>query len=260
MTLGSLHILELDFDMRICIAIIFFKENIRQLEDYIHCFSGKNEFDFFILSNGGENIDYLRRENVHVFYSENHGFSSGHNLILSKVNLSLYDFYIVSNYDITISPSSLLHEIKSNCLTNCVYNCLETSTVNGEELVYDLSSIPSFFQKVKSFLKLTSNYKRIVVLDRVPVQCLSGSFIIIGKDVLSLKYIFDPGFFMYFEDFDLADRLSRRKVKLFRLSLKYEHVKQSEFRINPELLKVHFFSAKTFYINRYFRKCLRKAN
>ena len=103
---------------------------------------------------------------------------------------------------------------------------LKTMMIRVAKRVFNLSVVP----KAKH---LIGNYKSY--------ETMSGAFLIISKDVLESVGLFDPRFFMYFEDLDLTYRISK---KFFNIQLKTRaiHLEKRESHRSPKLMLMHLKS------------------
>lgn len=96
---------------------------------------------------------------------------------------------------------------------------------------------------------------RLEMLDRsydlpMEVECLSGCFMFFRSSVLGALNGFDERFFLYFEDFDLAQRSRRIAVNLYYPHAQVIHVHAREHRRSWRV-RLHFIMSAIRYFNKW---------
>ena len=179
----------------------------------------------------------------------NPGFGVGHNNALSKAKSKGWKYWVCINPDIVLNQLTI----------SDIFKELEFLSSNGykgafqPELYYESGKIQS---SVRDFPGLKTMMirvvKRLFNLSVVPkakhlianyksYETMSGAFLIINKDILESVGLFDPRFFMYFEDLDLTYRISK---KFFNIQLKTKaiHLEKRESHRSLKLMLIHLKS------------------
>lgn len=149
----------------------------------------------------------------------NIGFGRGHNLVITTTNPDPQDYYLVLNPDVFLAPDSLVEGL--SWLVDHPQSIAVAPTIqNGDGVkVSACKRFPSVLDfllrgfapdRVKSvFRKRLERYEMTDLpqdraTDGIPV--ISGCFMLFRHQPLQALNGFDPGYFLYFEDFDLAIR------------------------------------------------------
>lgn len=149
----------------------------------------------------------------------NVGFGRGHNLAIAT---SMADFHLVLNPDVEMDRDALdaaLRYLDAHPGVGALTPAARGADGAREYLVKDRPTPGVLFVRgfVPRFLhglfrrSLDAYEMRHVDWDREqsPVAIASGCFLLCRRDALVAVRGFDPGYFLYFEDFDLTLRLSR---------------------------------------------------
>jgi GT2 family glycosyltransferase len=149
----------------------------------------------------------------------NIGYGTAHNLVMHGGNTH---FHLVLNPDVELAEEALsvaLHFCEENDDVGVVVPAmfrrdgLREYTCKRYPSVLDLALrgfAPPALQRL--FRKRLEHYEmRDVIADAVvsPVPVMSGSFMLLRRKAIESTGGFDPGFFLYFEDFDWSVRLNR---------------------------------------------------
>lgn len=172
------------------------------------------------------NIECLAQQYAHAFAAVkiktghgNIGYGCGHNLAIALANS---DYHLVLNPDVILDKESLSIAL-TYMANNSDVGLLAPDAVgeNGERQ-YLAKRMPHFSVLVARALNCSwLNKKLKVLLDRyeyrdlipaaqpIQIELASGCFMLFRGVVLRRVEGFNPAYFMYFEDFDLSDRVAR---------------------------------------------------
>lgn len=91
--------------------------------------------------------------------------------------------------------------------------------------------------------------------DVVEVECISGAFMLIKKDVFNLVGGFDEDFFLYGEDVDLCYRLKQKGFKnIYYGKVSFLHYKNKSGKNDIKVLESFYNSMNIFYDKHYKNK------
>jgi GT2 family glycosyltransferase len=149
----------------------------------------------------------------------NIGYGAAHNLVMHGGNTH---YHLVLNPDIELAPDALsigLRFLADHADIGVIVPAVFRPGGAREYLckrypsVFDLALrgfAPRFLRRM--FRARLDRYEmRDAIGDAVvtPVPVMSGSFMLVRRKAIELTGGFDPGFFLYFEDFDWSVRLNR---------------------------------------------------
>jgi GT2 family glycosyltransferase len=161
---------------------------------------------------------------VHVMVLQGHaniGYGSAHNLVLHGTGS---DYHLVLNPDVELAPDALVNAIRWLDEHADVGALAPAVTGPGGErqhlckrypAVLDLllrGYAPRWLQRV--FTRRLARYELRDIVDAEPardaigIPMLSGAFMLVRREAIDRSGGFDPGFFLYFEDFDWSRRLA----------------------------------------------------
>ena len=201
--------------------------------------------------------DYFKDNVKFIASDENNGFAAGNNLALRQVN---------SDYVLLLNSDTIVHE---KTLEN-IYNYMEThgdvgacgckvSLENGD---LDKACKRSFPNVKNSFFRLfhipTNSSDDNYNLTNLPddevyeVDCLTGAFMFIRKNVLDEIGLLDEIFFMYGEDIDLCYRIKKSgwKVVYYGKS-SIVHFKGASSKKQKNKLIYEFYHAMYIYYKKH---------
>lgn len=149
----------------------------------------------------------------------NVGFGRGHNLAIAK---SSSDFHLVLNPDVEMAPEALdaaLRYLAAHSEVGALTPSVHGSNGEREYLVKAFPTpgvllirgfVPRF---LRTLFRDSLDAYELRHLDwesvQAPVTIASGCFLLCRRAALQAVKGFDPGYFLYFEDFDLTLRLSK---------------------------------------------------
>lgn len=182
-----------------------------------------DDFDLVIVDNGPEGTaselrSLLSRLDIPATLIIGHGnvgYGRGHNLSLSAAS----EFHLILNPDVELAPDALIRGIefmRAHLDCGLVAPAATDATGNRQYLckryptVFDLAVrgfAPTWIKRL--FAKQLASYEMREVIGNAVCwdpQIVSGCFMLLRSDVLQRLGGFDPGYFLYFEDFDLSLR------------------------------------------------------
>ena len=149
----------------------------------------------------------------------NIGYGRAHNLVMHGGNTH---YHLVLNPDVELAPDALsvaLSYLAAHPDVGVVVPAVFRTDGAREYLCKRYPSLvdlalrgfaPRLVQRL--FSKRLDRYEmRDAIAEAVvtPVPVMSGSFMLVRRKAIEVTGVFDPGFFLYFEDFDWSVRLNR---------------------------------------------------
>jgi len=167
----------------------------------------------------------------------NVGFGRGHNLVIERVPANPEDFYLVLNPDVFLAPDTLVKGL-TWLSTHPQSVAVAPAVQNGDG---DTVSACKRFPSVLDFLLRGFAPARVKMLFRrrldhyemadLPVDkptedipVISGCFMLFRHAPLQSLNGFDPGYFLYFEDFDLSIRAHQLGTLSYVPSMNITHL------------------------------------
>lgn len=217
------------------------------------------DFKLYVVDNGSTDgtPEYIEKNfsQVSVIRSEkNVGFGAGHNIVINSID---------SSYHAIINPDIVLQE---NAIKKMVDYMEENTDIgllspricfpDGRDQILGKRN-PQLKYLVASRLRGDEPSKLLreyAMLDcdlskPVRIENATGCFMLLRTDLLKKIGGFDEGYFMYFEDADLARRVNEVSKCVYYPNAIVNHVWGRESKRNLKLMCVHIDS-----MCRYFRK------
>ena len=186
--------------------------------------SEEHTVDVFVVDNSGDTAEVAALSRMagitgFVASSENLGYGGGVNRLVASLDRS-YDWFLVTNPDVRFTPGSL-DALLADTGRHPQAAIFGPQVIAPDEVVYPSArAFPSIrtgvghglFANVWPTNPWTRRYHRFrdTSLDESQdVDWLSGACLLIRPEAFALANGFDEGYFMYFEDVDLAFRLSK---------------------------------------------------
>lgn len=161
---------------------------------------------------------------VHVVYLNGHaniGYGAAHNLVLHGTGA---DYHLVLNPDAELAADALVNAVRWMDAHADVGALAPAVTGPGGERQYLCKRYPAVFDILlrgyaprglqRLFARRLARYELRDIVDARPardavgIPMLSGAFMLVRRDAVDRSGGFDPGFFLYFEDFDWSRRLA----------------------------------------------------
>jgi GT2 family glycosyltransferase len=146
-----------------------------------------------------------------IVNKKNIGFGRANNVLLRKAIEDNADYVFLMNADAWIEPNTISGLVNVH-LENPQYGILSPVHLTGSGKSYDhkfaLYASEKFCRGFNSDTYLKS-LKTVYDIDFV-----NGAFWLISKDCLNVTGVFDPLFYVYFEDIDYVNRLKQKGLKV----------------------------------------------
>jgi len=159
----------------------------------------------------------------HIDSASNVGFGRGHNLAIFDERAAAADYHLVLNPDVELDPEALLHCLeyleRNQDAVAVVPNAVDGSNVPCYLAKAQPSLVVLFFRAYPAGIRLRWLRRRLEQYELRPqadcgevirdVPNGSGCFFFVRAAALRAVGGFSPEYFLYFEDFDLSNRLRR---------------------------------------------------
>lgn len=202
---------------------------------------------------GDPRVDY-------IFNAKNIGYGAAHNIAMKKSMEQGISYHVVMNPDVSFGQGTLQKLIAFMDLHPEIGAVMPKIHYKDGSLQRLCKLLPTPFDLIgRRFLGNTRwavrrnkkyelhqfDYNTIL-----NTPCLSGCFMFLRTDALTLAGLFDERFFMYLEDYDLGRRINRHFETVFfpGVSIVHGYVKGSYK--SSKLLKFHVWSA-IMYFNKW---------
>lgn len=163
---------------------------------------------------------------------QNRGYGGGHNLALRDVG----DYHLVLNPDVDLAPDALDAGVARLAADPAVVLLSPLATGSDSRREYLCKRYPSVMVLLLRALapalgwrvwpQRMADYQMSDVCndrDEVPVPLASGCCMLVRGDALRRVGGFDERYFLYFEDFDLSQRLAMRGQLLYYPGMRIVH-------------------------------------
>lgn len=245
---------------KISVSIVLHNTDREELNEVINsCLNSSISVDIFLIDNSPNNhLNFLINDKrVNYLKVNNNGFGAGHNEAIIKNKLiEKYDYHIVINPDISFDKE-VIKKIFSFMEKNKNVGVIMPRVLNiDKSLQYARKLLPSPFNIfVKRFFKNLShmnNYEFTTLEPNEPIEiiALCGCFLFFRTNALKDVGLFDERYFMYFEDFDLCRRISKKYKTIYYPHCEVIHRGNSEHRKNFKLFLLSIRST-ILYFNKW---------
>jgi len=165
-------------------------------------------------------IDYM-------INTEDMGFAKANNILLRQALADNVDYVFLLNQDAWVDPGTIeglinVHEQHPE------YGIISPIHLNGEGKAFDYKF--ALYCSEKSCPGLNSDLYLNKVRDIYDINFVNGAFWLISKECLKSVGLFDPLFYVYFEDIDFISRL---KYKGFKVGIAPQFVGYHDRINNP---------------------------
>lgn len=239
-------------------------ENVRLLLNSIVKHTSGLTYHVYVIDNGEPEFNtasVLKNEfvgdNFTFLTSPNLGFGAGHNFVIPYLDS---EFHAIINPDIIIENnvlSELISFLKKNPETALVTPQIRNT--DGTEQFLPRRS-PNFRYlvfgrlsgKIKCFKKYRDEYtmKDEDFSSPVKIVFCTGCFMLTRTEYFKNIGGFDDGYFMYFEDTDLTERMAEFGNAMLIHDSYVIHDWQGGSRGNSKLMKIHIKSMFRYFLNR----------
>lgn len=188
----------------------------------------------------------------------NVGYGAGHNLAIRD---GATDFHLVLNPDVLVAEDALAEAARFMAARSDVGLLSPRVTDEAGRLQYLCKRYPSplvlalrgFAPRLikAAFARYLANYEMRDVIDDThvveDVPIASGAFMFCRTSALAAVEGFDPGFFLYFEDFDLSLRLARHARIVYVPAVHIVHFGGHSARKGAAHVRMFFTSGLRFF-------------
>ena len=245
------------------ITIVLYNNNLKMIESTIKsCIQEVNPKHIYVVDNS-TNMDLKVIKLLHginYLKANNQGFGSGHNLAFKKYNLiDNYKYNLILNPDITFTKNTLKNLIYF-LEKNPQIGALMPKIVNLDgSIQFARRCLPKpshlVFKRLFPNSKLSNEYELKNFEPNIPIELIGicGCFMLLRLEVIKKTNLFDERFFMYFEDFDLARRISLNSKVIYYPLEQVFHEAQRGHKKNLKLLFFLVSSAIKYFLKWGFK-------
>lgn len=239
-------------------SLVLFNNTIDEIKSYLECFENAQNFRVLIINNGKPNLvieNYLKSISFcsYIQSDSNTGFGGGHNQLLNFYSKEIpsESLLFISNLDI---------KFKFNDLKEIETSFQDKNVVGLNPRILNVDRTPQKIHYFKpdpwsqfrfKFLRNTffnTQYEKDYFLNEVTnkttdVELLSGCFLVTRFKDFQLVNGFNTDYFLYFEDWDLSQKLARLGKLILQNNLEIIHYHKSEanFKIKPFIFFISSF-------------------
>jgi len=236
--------------------------NWNGLEDTLECLGSLKRIDYpnydvIVLDNGSEgddakSIEERFRNFVYLVRCEkNHGFAQGNNIAVQEALIRTDpDYILLLNNDVVVDSKFLTE------LVNVAESDPQIGIVGPKIYMYGssiLDSAGSLYTNIGSCRSRghLEKDKGRYTLEEVPM--ITACCMLFRREILDKTYLFDPFFFLYYEEFDFNIRVRRLGYRIY-----YTHrsVVYHKFSRSTKKLTANVTLLKRFYASRGRAKIL----
>ena len=243
-------------------SLVLYKTKTEDLNNIISSVLNSKIDLLYVIDNSPTNFlsSHIQKYNSskikYYFGQGNVGFGQGNNIGLEEAIKLNSKYHIVLNPDIIFNPQVIDELATYMDQHQDIGQILPKVTYPDGRLQYLCKHLPTptdiFARKFLNSKTITNRNSRYEMhymgydkLWNCPI--LSGCFMFIRVDILKEVGLFDPQFFMYFEDFDLMRRIHRKSKTIFYPFVTIIHNHAAEHRHNFKLLKESTVSAIKYF-------------
>ena len=245
--------------MNISASLVLFHNDPVQYEVAIHCFLSGCNGTLYVIDNSVVPLRHELFKNDRVCYvhaGQNLGFGRAHNIAINMAVRSS-DAHLLLNPDVSFEPHVLfeLSEfMRANSNVGAIMPRINYPDGRLQHLCKLLPTpvdlilrrfIP--FERIRSKLNQRYEMHALSQVKPSPVPSLSGCFLLIRSEILSILGGFDERFFMYLEDVDLVRRIGDVTETVYLPLVQVSHAYAKGSYLNKKLLFFHVRSAIQYF-------------
>lgn len=235
------------------------KEIGRLLESIIKNTSGI-DYKIFVIDNASTDntVDFVKKEypSVEVIATgENMGFGHGHNKMLGVESR----YHAVVNPDISLD-SNVFSDLVKYLDENPDVALVTPKIMNSDGTQQHLPKLKPtkrymllgrLSRYIKAFAPIREEYtmSKAVIDKPIEIEFCTGCFMVMRTELFNKIKGFDEQFFMYLEDADLTERISKYGKVIFHPDYHVTHNWEGGSSKSFKLIKIHFQS-----MHKYFKK------
>lgn len=208
-------------------------ENTKQL---IHILSKKHDL---------KSVHYIETK-------ENKGFAEGNNIVLKDVLKMDFDYFLLSNNDISFNQEDLIYRLKNKCE--------EYKIVTPRILYSGTNNIwfsGGYINKYKGLNIHENEFKDTRLIENIEktLEFAPACFLMIHRDVFEKIGLFDKKYFVYWEDVDFCVRAIKKGFKIMLIpDLLIEHKVSITTGGRASLFSTYYFLRnRLYFIRKHFK-------
>lgn len=242
---------------KLSISLVLFNNEIQLVKNVLNsCIKDVSAKDIYVVDNSINNeLEIIKSiHDINYFKNKNKGFGQGHNVCFKNFNLlDRYHYTLIINPDTSFKKNTLSNLVKF-LDKNSEVGAVMPKIVNFDgSLQFARRCLPTpahlIFKKLFPISKISKQYELQENEPTKPVEliAISGCFMLVRNQILKKIGLFDERFFMYFEDLDLARRISvLSKIIYYPLEIvshqgQREHKKSFKLFIHLILSAIKYF-------------------
>lgn len=202
---------------------------------------------------------YLKNiPNVEYFFNNsNLGFGAAHNIAIQKSISENVKYHFVVNPDVYFNEDPI-EAMVNFMIKDSQVGMMMPQILNNDGSVQSLPKLlPTPFSILMRKMKFPKGYYQKFIskyelrfVDRKKVYnapILSGCFTLLNIEAIKKVGLYDDGFFMYFEDWDLSRRMHEKYKTIYFPSVSVYHGYESGANKSSRLFKIFLKSAFTYF-------------
>lgn len=243
------------------VSIVLYENCFEEISKLISSFSKSNIRRIFIVDNSpSDRLRSISTIDSRIAYTHNpynSGFGVAHNQAITKAIAFGAEYHFSVNPDIYFNED-VIGEMVDYMQRNKDVGMLMPQILNEDGSIQHmpklLPSILSIF--IRKFKKPYFYYKKFIdqyelrfinddIIYNAPI--LSGCFTLLNLEAIKEVGMYDPKFFMYFEDWDLSRRMHQKYRTIYFPKVSVYHGYESGANKNSKLFKIFINSAITYF-------------
>lgn len=243
------------------VSIVLYENCFEEISKLISSFSKSNIRRIFIVDNSpSDRLRSISTIDSRIAYTHNpynSGFGVAHNQAITKAIVFGAEYHFSVNPDIYFNED-VIGEMVDYMQRNKDVGMLMPQILNEDGSIQHmpklLPSILSIF--IRKFKKPYFYYKKFIdqyelrfinddIIYNAPI--LSGCFTLLNLEAIKEVGMYDPKFFMYFEDWDLSRRMHQKYRTIYFPKVSVYHGYESGANKNSKLFKIFINSAITYF-------------
>ena len=243
------------------VSIVLYENCFEEISKLISSFSKSNIRSIFIVDNSpSDRLRSISTTDSRIAYTHNpynSGFGVAHNQAITKAIAFGAEYHFSVNPDIYFNED-VIGEMVDYMQRNKDVGMLMPQILNEDGSIQHmpklLPSILSIF--IRKFKKPYFYYKKFIdqyelrfinddIIYNAPI--LSGCFTLLNLEAIKEVGMYDPKFFMYFEDWDLSRRMHQKYKTIYFPKVSVYHGYESGANKNSKLFKIFINSAITYF-------------
>ncbi len=243
------------------VSIVLYNSKFSDIETLVKLLKTYPDLNqvFLIDNSPNKSSCFEKLDTQYIFTGKNIGYGSGHNIAIRKSIEQEIPYHLVMNTDIVFSISVLDVLIKK-LISDSKIGLIMPKIINSDKspqilpkllpspsdvLIHAIKPLSAIFRKTEKKYTLCESINH-----ELNVPLISGCFSMFNNAALQNVGLYDEGFFMYFEDFDLSRRVHRNYKTLYYPAVVVEHAHERGAAKSAKLFRAFILSAIK-YFNKY---------